>query len=156
MKHFVERFAEAAQNNWHKPAVCDYRGETFLYADVATHIAKLHIVFERLGVKVGDKIAISANNTARWGISYLAIVSYRAVAVPILNGFTAENLQKLVDHSDSVALFTERKMWEDMKAENMPSLAAAISTDDFSALYGRDCDIANVVAKCTAQGRNLH
>ena len=79
MKHFIERFAEAAQNNWHKPAVCDYRGETFYYADVATHIAKLHIVFEKLGVKVGDKIAISANNTARWGITYLAIIAYRAV-----------------------------------------------------------------------------
>ena len=66
MKHFIERFAEATQNNWHKPAVCDYHGETFYYADVATQIAKLHIVFERLGVKVGDKIAISANNTAHF------------------------------------------------------------------------------------------
>ena len=131
MKHFIERFAEAAQNNWHKPAVCDYRGETFLYADVATHIAKLHIVFERLGVKVGDKIAISANNTARWGISYLAIIAYRAVAVPILNGFTAENLQKLVDHSDSVVLFTERRMWTNMSAEHMPQLKAAICIEDF-------------------------
>ena len=56
MKHFIERFAESAQNNWHKPAVCDYHGETFYYADVATHIAKLHIVFEKLGVKPGDKV----------------------------------------------------------------------------------------------------
>ena len=138
MKHFIERFAEAAQNNWHKPAVCDYRGETFLYADVATHIAKLHIVFERLGVKVGDKIAISANNTARWGISYLAIIAYRAVAVPILNGFTAENLQKLVDHSDSVVLFTERRMWTNMSAEHMPQLKAAICIEDFSELWSKD------------------
>ena len=65
MLHFISRFVEAAKNNWHKPALCDYRGDTFLYADVATQIAKLHIVYERLGVKPGDKIAISANNTAR-------------------------------------------------------------------------------------------
>ena len=82
MKHLIERFAEAAQNNWHKPAVCDYRGETFYYADVATQIAKLHIVFEKLGVKVGDKIAISANNTARWGISYLAALRSSRVTPP--------------------------------------------------------------------------
>ena len=43
MKHFITRFVEAAQDNWHKPALCDYKGDTFLYADVATHIAKLHI-----------------------------------------------------------------------------------------------------------------
>ena len=91
-----------------------------------------------MGVKVGDKIAISANNTARWGISYLAIVSYRAVAVPILNGFTAENLQKLVDHSDSVALFTERKMWANMSAEQMPQLKGAICIEDFTELWSKD------------------
>ena len=59
MIHYLSRFTEAAQNNWHKPAVCDYRGETFLYADVATHIAKMHILFDHAGVKPGDKIAIA-------------------------------------------------------------------------------------------------
>ena len=145
MKHFIERFAEATQSNWHKPAICDYRGDTFCYADVATHIAKLHIVFEKLGVKVGDKIAISANNTARWGIAYLAIIAYRSVAVPILNGFTAENLQKLVDHSDSVILFTERKMWATMSAEQMPQLKAAICIEDYTELWSKDGILSDVM-----------
>ena len=145
MTHFIQRFAEAAKNNWHKPAVCDYKGETFFYADVATHIAKLHIVFDRLGVKPGDKIAISANNTARWGISYLSIIAYRAVAVPILNGFTPDNLQKLVDHSDSVLLFTERKMWENMSPEQMPQLRGAVCIEDFSELWSKDGILTDVI-----------
>ena len=145
MVHFISRFVEAAQNNWHKPALCDYKGDTFLYADVATQIAKLHIVYERLGVKPGDKIAISANNTARWGIAYLSIIAYRAVAVPILNGFTPENLQKLVDHSDSVVLFTEKKMWENMNAEKMPKLLGAISVEDFSAFWSANNTLDEVM-----------
>ena len=145
MIHFISRFVEAAQNNWHKPALCDYKGDTFLYADVATQIAKLHIVYERLGVKPGDKIAISANNTARWGIAYLSIIAYRAVAVPILNGFTPENLQKLVDHSDSVVLFTEKKMWENMNAEKMPKLLGAISVEDFSAFWSANNTLDEVM-----------
>ena len=145
MLHFISRFVEAAKNNWHKPALCDYRGDTFLYADVATQIAKLHIVYERLGVKPGDKIAISANNTARWGIAYLSIVSYRAVAVPILNGFTPDNLQKLVDHSDSVILFTEKKTWENMNPTAMSKLLAAISVEDFSAFWSAEGHLDEVM-----------
>ena len=94
---------------------------------------------------MGDKIAISANNTARWGISYLAIIAYRAVAVPILNGFTAENLQKLVDHSDSVILFTERKMWANMSAEHMPQLKGAICIEDFTELWSKDNILSEVM-----------
>ena len=145
MIHYLSRFTEAAQNNWHKPAVCDYRGETFLYADVATHIAKMHILFDHAGVKPGDKIAICANNTARWAISYLAAVTYRAVAVPILTGFTASNLQKLVTHSDSVVLFTEQKTWESLDVEEMPNLNAVICIENFSCPWSRN-DVLKEVA----------
>ena len=145
MIHYLSRFTEAAQNNWHKPAVCDYRGETFLYADVATHIAKMHILFDHAGVKPGDKIAICANNTARWAISYLAAVTYRAVAVPILTGFTASNLEKLVTHSDSVVLFTEQKTWESLNAEEMPNLNAVICIENFSCPWSRN-DVLKEVA----------
>lgn len=145
MKHFITRFTEVAQQNWHKPALCDYKGDTFLYADVATQIAKLHIIFDRAGVKQGDKVALCAKNTARWGIAYLAVIAYRAVAVPILNGFTPDNLEKLVAHSDSVMLFTEREMWLQMHHENMPHLKAAINIDDYSELYSLDDSLAAVI-----------
>ncbi|MGN0092157.1 MAG: AMP-binding protein, partial [Alistipes sp.] len=145
MKHFITRFTEVARQNWHKPAICDYKGDTFLYADVATHIAKLHIIFDRIGVKQGDKVALCAKNTARWGIAYLAVTAYRAVAVPILNGFTPDNLEKLVAHSDSVILFTEREMWSQMHHENMPHLKAAINIDDYSKLYSLDDSLAAVI-----------
>lgn len=145
MKHFITRFVEAAQDNWHKPALCDYKGDTFLYADVATHIAKLHIIFRKLGIKAGDKIAICANNTARWAIAYLAITSYRAVAVPILNGFSSDGLQKLIDHSDSVLLFTESKIWEALDPAAMPRLSGAINIEDYSELYSVNDRLSSVI-----------
>lgn len=145
MEHFIKRFLDSAIENWHKPALCDYRGETFVYADLATHIAKLHIVFRKLGIRQGDKIALCGKNSARWGIAYLASVSYRAVAVPILTGFTPDNLQTLINHSDSVFLFTEGKIWKGLDPAAMPKLLGVISTDDFSVLYSQENRLDTVI-----------
>ena len=150
MQHYLSIFQSTMRRRWDSPALSDYRGTTFTFAEIATEIYRLHAIFEQVGLKPGDHVALAAKNSARWAIGFLAAVSYRAVAVPILSDFANQDIQNLVAHSGSVVLLTERKMWEEMKSENMPSLATAISTDDFSALYGRDCDIANVVAKCTA------
>lgn len=150
MKHFITRFVETAQQNWHKPALCDYKGDTFLYADVATQIAKLHIIFRKAGIKPGDKIALCAKNTARWATAYLAATAYRAVAVPILNGFTPDSLEKLVEHSDSVLLFTEKDMWAQMHPEAMPRLIAAINIDDYSQLYSLNNRLDSVIPNINA------
>ena len=60
MIHFITRFTETAQKKWNTPALCDYRGEKFTYAEIAEQIARLHIVFDMAGIKPGDKIALCA------------------------------------------------------------------------------------------------
>lgn len=146
MIHFITRFVETARKNWDTPALCDYKGAKFTYADIAAQIAKLHLIFEKSGIVAGDKIALCSKNTAHWAIAYLAATSYRAVAVPILNGFTPDNLEKLADHSDSRLLFTEKEMWSEMNSENMPQLVGAINVEDYSVLYSRDGRLETAVA----------
>lgn len=146
MIHFITRFVETARKNWDTPALCDYKGVKFTYADIATQIARLHLIFEKSGITAGDKIALCSKNTAHWAIAYLAATSYRAVAVPILNGFTPDNLEKLADHSDSKLLFTEKEMWSEMNSENMPQLVGAINVEDYSVLYSRDGRLETAVA----------
>ena len=146
MIHFITRFVETARKNWDTPALCDYKGAKFTYADIATQIARLHLIFEKSGIAAGDKIALCSKNTAHWAIAYLAATSYRAVAVPILNGFTPDNLEKLADHSDSKLLFTEKEMWSEMNGENMPQLVGAINMEDYSVLYSRDGRLETAVA----------
>lgn len=146
MIHFITRFVETARKNWDTPALCDYKGAKFTYADIATQIARLHLIFEKSGIAAGDKITLCSKNTAHWAIAYLAATSYRAVAVPILNGFTPDNLEKLADHSDSKLLFTEKEMWSEMNSENMPQLVGAINVEDYSVLYSRDGRLETAVA----------
>lgn len=147
MRHYLEILRESMLAKWEKQALSDYKGKDFTFADIATQIVRLHEVFEAVGVKPGDKIALSAKNSAHWAIAFFASVTYRAVAVPLLHEFLPEQTANLVDHSESVVLFTESKNWEAMPKEVMPQLKAAIDLENFKALYAKDIDLEAVIAK---------
>lgn len=138
MKHFLEILREATRNKWEKGALSDYRGKTYTFAELATEISRLHYQFEQLGIRPGDKIALASKNSSHWAIAFMATISYRAVAVPILNDFTPEATEALVAHSESVLLLTEPKTWEEMHVENMPLLRAVADMDSFEPLYSVD------------------
>ena len=138
MRHYLNRLQESIIAKWNTPALSDYRGEDFTFANFATEIARLHTIFRLLDVKSGDKISLSAKNSSRWAMAFLATTTYRSVAVPILCDFTPEMIANLTAHSDSVVLFTEPKMWEQMDVETIPQLRLVISVEDYSILYLRD------------------
>lgn len=136
MKHYLKRLEESVKTNWERAALGNYGGETFTFADVATRIAKLHVLFEAIGIKKGEKISLCAKNTARWGMSFLAINTYETVVVPILSDFHPANVNQLVDHSESVILFTDTDIWPKLDVSQMPKVKAVICTLNFQLLYG--------------------
>ena len=138
MKHYFTRLQEAMKSNWERPALCNYRGEVFTYGEVATEIAKLHVLYEAIGLKKGDKIALCAKNSARWGVAFFSANTYEAVVVPILADFHPESVNSLVDHSESTVLFTDTDIWNKLDIEKMPQVKAVVSTADFKLLYAAD------------------
>ena len=99
--HYLERLQAATRNYWDKSALNTYKGEGFTYGQMATLIEKYHIFFRNAGFVKGDKMALSGKNGARWGMTYLAINTYEAVVVPILNDFLPESVCDLTNHSDA-------------------------------------------------------
>ena len=138
MKHYFTRLQEAMNANWERIALGNYRGETFTYGDIATQIAKLHVLYEAIGLKKGDKIALCAKNSARWGIAFFSANTYEAVVVPILADFHPDSVNSLVDHSESSVLFTDTDIWSKLDIEKMPQVKAVVSTADFKLLYAAD------------------
>ena len=135
MKHYFTRLQEAMKANWERPALGNYRGETFTFGEVATQIAKLHVLYEAIGLEKGDKIALCAKNSARWGIAFFSANTYEAVVVPILADFHPDSVNSLVDHSESTVLFTDTDIWSKLDIEKMPQVKAVVSTADFKLLY---------------------
>ena len=142
MKHYLKRLEEAVKQNWDRPSLCNYRGESFTFAQMAEQIARLHVFFEAAGLKKGMKVSICAKNSARWGISLFAINTYQAVAVPILADFHPESVNSLVEHSESVALFTDNDIWKKLDIKKMPKVKAVVSANDFSLLYSANEEIS--------------
>ena len=143
--HYLQRLQDATRKFWDKPALYTIGGDSFTYAQMATDIARFHIVFEQAGFKKADKIPLCANTGAKWGFAYLAVNTYETVIVPILADFTPESVMGLVNHSDSIALFTNAARWAKMDPEKMPALKVVFDVDNWKVLFCRDPKIQEVV-----------
>ena len=135
IKSLNKAFQKSFIENWDRPALSNYQGATLFYRDVARRIAKLHIAFEQCGLQKGDKVAICSRNQANWGVSYLAALTYGAVAVPILHEFKPGNIHYLVNHSEAKVLFVDELVWEGLTADEMPDLQVVVQINTFKFLY---------------------
>ena len=134
---FVGLIAESLKNNWDLDALTDYQGVTLQYKDVARKIEKLHILFENAGVERGDRIALCGRNSANWATAFMAILSYGAVAVPILHEFKSSQVHDIVNHSEAKILFAGDVVWPELNPDAMPHLEGVVSIPDYSLLVSR-------------------
>ena len=119
MVHFLNYIDKAIKQNWDKPAVSNYGANTYTYGALAASIEKIHLLFEECGIKRGDKIALCAKNSAEWCISFLAVVSYDAVAVPLLPDFLPSNVADLTRLSGSKMLMLDNGIYEALSRDGV-------------------------------------
>ena len=119
MKHFLSYIEETIKNNWDKAAISNYGANTFTYADVATNVAKMHLMLEKCNIKKGDNVAIAARNSAEWCVAFIGITSYGAVAVPLLPDFLPENLVQLTKLSNSRLMLVDKNILAGLKRDNL-------------------------------------
>ena len=144
MDHYLYLLQQATRKFWDKPALNTIDGESYNYAQMATLIRKFHLFFETIGVKKGEHIALWARNSARWGMSYLAVNTYETVVVPILADFTPENVEFLLDHSDSVALLTNADKFNKLDLSKIPNIRFVMDVDNLTVLHCSDPAIQGI------------
>jgi len=143
----VNKIFEASfRKNWDRPAISNYHGETLHFKDVARRMEKQHIMFEECGLQKGDKVAICSRNQANWAVTFLAIMTYGAVPVPLLHEFKSANIHHLVNHSEAKILFVDDVIWEGLSESEMPDLHAIIQVNNFRILYAADENIVEAKA----------
>ena len=134
---FNELIEKSIIDHWDLDSLTDYKGKTLQYHDVARKIEKLHIMFEASGVQRGDKIALCGRNSAAWAAAFLAVLTYGAVAVPILHEFTPDQIHHIVNHSGSKLLFVGDVVATQVDAAQMPELEGIIYIPDYSIVISR-------------------
>ena len=127
----LEIYAQSFKDNWELPALTNYiTKKTITYSEFAKSIAQYHLLFKECGIKQGDKIALLGKNTPEWIQIFFATITYGAVIVPVLNEFNPQDAQHIVNHSDSVLLFTNKSIWESIEFDNLPKVKAVFSLDN--------------------------
>lgn len=130
------------KKHWSKKCFSDFHGETYTFEEVASVIMRNHIVWEKAGFEKGFRIALCGRNSSMWATTLISAMSYGAVAVPLLNEFTPEQIHRLVNHSESKVLFTTQQIWKKLKIEEMPSLELVmLDTSDRKIVFSRSEDV---------------
>ena len=137
-KNFIKLYEESFKENWELPALTDYNtAKTLTYGEVAEKVARLHILFRLCQLRKGDKISLVGRNNSNWVVSYMAVVTYGAIIVPILQDFNSNDISHIIRHSESSMLFVSDHIWENLDIDALPGLRAVISLNDFSCYYQR-------------------
>lgn len=139
---FIALIEQSIKTNWYLNALTDYKGITLQYRDVARKIEKIHILLENAGIEKGDKIAICGRNSAHWTVTYLAVITYGAVVVPILHEFKADQVHNIVNHSEARLLFVGDQIWENLNEAAMPHWEGIIELKDFGVPVSRSEKLA--------------
>lgn len=90
------------------------------YQDLYKEVISLSSHLSNLGIRKGDKVAILSANMPHWGITQFAIAQIGAVSVPVLPGFSSEDIQNILEHSEAKILFVSKLLYK---------LVAGIKTD---------------------------
>ncbi|MFI3301907.1 MAG: AMP-binding protein [Rikenellaceae bacterium] len=135
-ENLIKIYEEKFRENSELPALKDYfKSDSFTYLELSREIAKLHLLFDKMEVKPGDKIALIGRNNPRWCISYLATITYGAIIVPILQDFNPNDVINIINHSESRMIFLGDNFWDVMEEDRIPMIEVAISLTDFSVIY---------------------
>lgn len=142
-QNLIKLYETSFKAHWDSKALTDYdEAAPLYYSDVAKEIARLHIIYNKMHIRRGDKIAIVGRNSSKWVMAYMATITYGAVVVPILQDFNANDIHHIVNHSEAVILYVSDFIWENLEEDKMPGLRAIFSLNDYRCICQHDGESA--------------
>jgi Long-chain acyl-CoA synthetases (AMP-forming) len=107
--HFI---IESLRRN-NKPDALNHKVQNawqrFSGAEVIEKVRRLTLGLRELGIKAGDRVAIISENRPEWSLVDLAILSLRAVNVPIYTTQAVEQIRYILEDSGARMLFVSGK-----------------------------------------------
>lgn len=125
-------FIQSTEKNKNTAALGFVGEEPLLYSDVKQKVQSVIAYLEKKGIKKGDKVGILSSNQPNWGVSYFAIVTMGAVAVPILPDFHEGEIQNVLNHSEAKALFVSESLYRKVQPEIFKSMSFVLLVENFS------------------------
>ena len=142
----LEIYASCWRKNFDLNALSTYGESNVLtYGEFARNIARYHLLFEQVGLGKESKVVLLGRSTPEWITIFMATVTYGAAIVPILPDFNPQDLQHIINHSESELLFVSERIWENLEFSDMQYLKAAVSLESGKLLQERDVENHSVL-----------
>ncbi len=103
---------ESFRRNKKRDALAFKVGEVWTHLsgpEVVERVRRIALGLAQMGVKAGDRIAIISENRPEWSLTDLAILSLRAVNVPIYTTQAVEQIRYILEDSGAKMLFVSGK-----------------------------------------------
>ncbi|MCT4600477.1 MAG: AMP-binding protein [Marinifilaceae bacterium] len=142
---FIRLIERSIEENWDYPALTNYQKDSFKYSEVAVKIQWLHCIYEKLGIKKGDKVALIGRNLNTWGIVYLGTITYGATIVPILPDFNSNDIHHILNHSESKLLFSTDILFNKIDDTKVKTLLGVFSLTHLNILSDSKSKLSKAV-----------
>ena len=106
-------------------------GQAYTYSRYRESVDNLSRILCNFGVGFSDKVAILSENMPNWGIAFFATTVYGRIAVPMLNELSASEVESILSHSETKALFVSRRQLKKVSDAAMARLSLVIDIETF-------------------------
>lgn len=107
------------------------------YAELHENVLALANYLQRVEkVSKGDRVAILAENSDKWGVAYLAVVRLGAVVVPILPDLPEADVHHILNEMKVKVLFTSQRQIDKVYELKHALKGAVITLDDYNGQIG--------------------
>lgn len=111
--------------------------EAITYEELHLRVLALaHYLNQHEKLEKGDRVAILAENSDRWGVAYLATVRLGAVAVPILPDLPEADVHHILHEMKVKAIFTTQRQVEKLYEFSAELNIPVITLDDYNGQAG--------------------
>ncbi len=114
------------------PALSFVNEDPITFTDAGDRANKVAAFLKSRNINSYDKVAILSENMPNWGITYFGISLAGGIIVPILPDFHPNEIQNILDHSESKIVFVSKKIYEKVKDLNLNNDREFILLDNFT------------------------
>ena len=97
---------------------------TLTYAEVQRRVRSAAQYLQSLGIRPGDRVAVTGKNSPEWATAYIAVLYAGGVVVPIDYQLQSKDISGLMGRAGVKAIFVDTEKYDDFDA---PSAGAKIS-----------------------------
>lgn len=113
-------------------------GKRYTYHSFREECNRISGVLTTFGIHSSDKIAILSENHPNWAAAFFAITTSGRIAVPMLPGVAPNEVENILQHSDSKAIFVSRKQYSKISPETIQRLRLVIDIETFELIRAED------------------